>query len=234
MRLGILKAGGPPESLAHLGSYPDMIRRHLGESRYRYVEYDVPQGQLPPQADACPAYVITGSRAGVYDPLPWIADLKAFLVGVGGKARLLGLCFGHQIMAEAFGGKVEKSPKGWGLGALTYAVHRPQPWMDAVGSFTLPASHQDQVVAAPPGSDTIAGSVFAPYGMLAYADRPAASLQLHPEFTPEFAAALTEHRRGAGIDDEQAGRALESLRRTNDSARVAGWLHAFLEGRSLR
>ena len=90
MRLGILKAGGPPESLAHLGSYPDMIRRHLGESRYRYVEYDVPEGQLPPQADACPAYVITGSRAGVYDPLPWIADLKAFLVGVGGKARLLG------------------------------------------------------------------------------------------------------------------------------------------------
>ncbi|MCA1661862.1 MAG: type 1 glutamine amidotransferase [Novosphingobium sp.] len=232
--MGILEAGGPPESLADFGSYPDMIRRHLGESRYEYVEYDVPGGQLPLQADACPAYVVTGSPAGVYDPLPWIAELKAFLVAAGGQARLLGICFGHQVMAEAFGGKVEKSPKGWGLGALAYSVDRPQPWMEAVGSFRLPASHQDQVVAVPPGAEVIAGSDFARFGMLAYRDQGAASLQLHPEFTPEFAAALIERRRAAGIDDEQAGRALASLRLANDSARVAGWLRAFLEGRSLR
>ena len=74
--------------------------------------------------------MITGSAAGVYDPLPWIAPLKDFLVSAKGRAKLVGVCFGHQVMAEAFGGKVIKSPKGWGLGLHAYEVVRREGWMD--------------------------------------------------------------------------------------------------------
>jgi len=228
LKLGILKAGSPPRSLDRFGDYPAMFRRLLGEDAYDWRIFDVEQGQFPGAADACPAYIVTGSACGAYDPLPWIADLKRFLAAAGGKAALVGICFGHQVMAEAFGGKVEKSAKGWGIGAHAYEVLRPQPWLDGAGTITLPASHQDQVVEPPPGAEVVAGSSFTPFGVLAYAGRRAISIQLHPEFEPDYAAALAELRRGAGVTDEEADRAVASLRGPLDSEKAAGWIARFL------
>jgi len=229
LKLGILKAGSPPAPLARFGDYPAMFRRLLGEGAYDYCIFDVENGELPDAADACPAYIITGSACGAYDPLPWIEDLKRFLVETGGKAALVGICFGHQIMAEAFGGKVEKSPKGWGIGAHSYNVLRPQPWLEGAGTITLPASHQDQVVELPPTAEVVAASAFTPFGMLAYRDRPAISIQLHPEFEPDYAAALAELHRSAGVTEEEAHRAVASLRQPTDSKRAARWIARFLE-----
>lgn len=230
MKLGILQTGAPPAGLDRFGGYPAMFEKLLGESAYEYAIYDVQAGHLPVRPEACPAYVVTGSASGVYEDLPWIAPLIAFLQQARGRAALVGVCFGHQVMAQAFGGTVTKAPQGWGQGAHRYEVLKPEPWLDGATSITLPASHQDQVVTLPPGAEVIAASTFCPFGMLAWRDQPAISLQLHPEFEPDYAIALAETRRGNGLSDAEVDRAVASLREPSDRARAAGWIRGFLAG----
>ena len=228
VKLGILKTGAPPRALADHGTYPEMFRRLLGEDRYDYAVFDAERGELPEEASTCAAYLITGSACDAYDTQPWILELKRFLRAARGKAALVGICFGHQVMAEAFGGRVIKSASGWGLGSHTYQIVRRQPWMDEASTITLPASHQDQVVELPPACEVVACSAFAPFGMVAYTDHPAISLQLHPEFDRGFAAALAEMRRGKGPSDDDVDRAIASLEQPNDRERVAGWINRFI------
>lgn len=117
MTIGILLCGDIPATLqADFGPYSGMIRRLLG-SRSATV-FNVQNGQLPRSISDCEAYVITGSAAGVYDGQRWINDLMTFLRSARrGDSKLIGICFGHQAMAKAFGGSVIKSPKGWGIGS---------------------------------------------------------------------------------------------------------------------
>ena len=206
-----------------------MFHRLLGED-YDYRTFAAHEGVLPETPQTCDAYLITGSSAGVYDQLPWIPPLKGFLQAAKGRAALVGVCFGHQIMAEAFGGKVIKSPKGRALGLHTYTVVEREPWMDAAKTVALPASHQDQVVELPPAAEVIARSEFTPFGALAYRDQRAISIQLHPEFEPAFAEALIQNRRGTGLRDAAAEAAIESLHQPNDRARVGEWIRRFLMG----
>jgi GMP synthase-like glutamine amidotransferase len=229
LRLGILKTGRPPRpAIERFGDYPAMFRRLLGEDAYDYTTFAVDEGELPASPKACDAYLVTGSSCGVYDPEPWIAGLKAFLVAAKGQAALVGVCFGHQVMAEAFGGKVIKSPKGWGLGEQEYQVLTREPWMDGASSIRLPGSHQDQVVEAPPNAEVIAANSFAPMGALAWRDQPAISMQLHPEFEPAYAIALIEARRGGLYAEDEAERAIASYGAPDDRARVGGWIRNFL------
>jgi GMP synthase-like glutamine amidotransferase len=230
LKLGILKTGRPPSTLSQqFGSYPQMFRRLLGEDAYDYAVYAADEGELPVSPTACDAYLVTGSSAGAYEPLPWIGPLKDFLNDAKGQAALVGICFGHQIMAEAFGGKVIKSPKGWGLGEQDYRVLKREPWMDDAASFRLPGSHQDQVVELQPGAEIIAANYFTPMGALAWRDQRAISMQLHPEFEPAYASALIENRRGSRYSDEVAEQALASYRLPDDRVRVGGWLKNFLK-----
>lgn len=228
-RLGILKAGNPPRSLSTFGTYPEMFRRLLGEDRHDYVEFDVEHGELPARVDTCPAYLITGSTSDAYGAAEWISDLKQFLQATKGQAAFVGICFGHQIMAEAFGGKVEKSPRGWGMGNHSYDVVRAEPWSGPEKRITLAASHQDQVVRVPPASEVVAGNAFSPLGFLAYTDQPAISLQLHPEFDRAFVAGLIEKRRGRGMSDVGTDHAIASLRQEGDRNLVASWINRFIE-----
>jgi len=229
MRIGILETGAPPEPLGErFGDYPAMFRRLLGPA-YDYTVFDVPAGELPSAPAAFDAYLVTGSPAGVYDSLPWIAPLERFLVSAKGQAALVGVCFGHQVMAQAFGGRVEKSDKGWGVGLHTYRIEGQAPWMDPVAAISVPASHQDQVVALPRGARVMGGSDFAPFGFLAYEDQPAISIQLHPEFEPDYAKALVESRSGDRLPSDQAEAAVRSLDRPNDNARLGVWIRRFLE-----
>ena len=227
MKIGLLETGEPPQALQpEFGRYGGMFQDLLGPG-HDYVTYDVQAGDLPADPGECDAYIVTGSSAGVYEDLPWIAPLKAFLVEARSQP-LVGICFGHQVMAEAFGGKVLKSDKGWGVGLQAYEVAAPQPWMDGAPVVAVPGSHQDQVVQIPPGARAVAGSAFTPAGILVYDDRPAISMQFHPEFDPAYAAALIEARRGGRFPDAQADAAIASLDQANDRARVAAWIEAFL------
>lgn len=225
MRIAILETGAPPSPLiARFGRYPDMFRRLLGTDSVG-SSYDVTRGEYPESPAGHAAYLVTGSAAGVYDDLPWIAPLKQFLIEAKGKAKLVGVCFGHQVMAEAFGGRVTKSGKGWGVGLQHYRVFHHAPWMDDAETLSIPVSHQDQVIAQPPASTVLAGSDFCDIGFLAYQDQPAISFQFHPEFEPDYAAALIDCRRER-LDEPDA--AILSLQRPNDSHRVAQWIKRFL------
>ena len=226
MDVGILETGRPPGDLAgRFGDYPAMFAELLGPG-FATTTYDVAAGGvLPERPEAHPAYIVTGSPAGVYDDLSWIGPLKRFLRVAKGKAKLVGVCFGHQVMAEAFGGRVEKSDKGWGVGLQTYEVTGRAPWMDDPERVAIPVSHQDQVVVQPPRTSILAASAFTPFGVLAWQDQPALSMQFHPEFAPAFARALIEHRRDSLRD---ADAALASLDAPDDRARVAEWIRRFL------
>lgn len=225
MTVGILQCGAAPaELLPEHGSYGAMVQRLLGPGRDTQT-FDVTAGVLPASPAACSAYVLTGSPAGVYDDLPWIAPLLGFLRQARGQAKLVGICFGHQAMAQAFGGNVVRSPKGWGIGLQRYGVTQHAPWMDDASHVDAPASHQDQVVALPPGARVVAANAFTPFAGLDYGN--AISFQFHPEFTPAFGAALIEARRDRY--EPLAGSAIASYAQPNDCARVGRWISRFLE-----
>ena len=227
MKIAILETGRPPGNLPQeFGDYPAMFEQLLGDG-FEIESFDVQSGQLP-DPKAHHAYLITGSPAGVYDPLPWIEPLQQFIRSANG-AKMVGICFGHQVMAEALGGHVEKSDKGWGAGLHRYDIVRREPWMDGESSVALPASHQDQVVVQPPSTTVVAASDFTPFAALAWTDRPAISFQFHPEFPPAFAKALIEKRYDSVPDPDAA---IASLDAPNDSARVAQWIRNFLNGES--
>lgn len=225
MKLAILETGYPPGKLAEeFGDYPAMFERLLGPG-FDVERFDVLAGKLPSDPAAHHAYLITGSPAGVYDPLPWIPPLMEFIRSADG-AKMVGVCFGHQVMAEALGGHVEKSEKGWGAGLHRYTVVRSEPWIDTAGTVAIPASHQDQVIVQPPNTEVVAASDFTPLAALAWTDRPAISFQFHPEFSPEFAKALIE-KRYDNIPNPDA--AIASLDAPNDTAVVGGWIRRFLK-----
>lgn len=232
--LGVLETGVPPADLKQrFGSYGDMFRQLLGPD-YEYAYYDVRGGQLPGQAGRHDAYLITGSASGIYDGETWIDALTAFVQEVSGRAPLIGICFGHQLMAEAYGGRVIKSPKGWGVGLHSYEITRRADWMksDEAPSFSIPVSHQDQVVELPKDATVLASSAFTPYAALEYPQRRAISFQGHPEFSPEYAAALVDLRRGSRYQQDFADAAVASLQKPNDSTRVAGWLRNFIDAQT--
>lgn len=223
MSVGILACGAPPAGLEGThGNYASMTARLIGPAPHTTV-YDAVAGALPePQAHT--AYILTGSPAGVYDPLPWIDPLLQFLRAARGRAKIVGICFGHQAMAQAWGGQVVKSGKGWGVGLHRYDVLYRAPWMDEATTIAAAASHQDQVVAAPQGARVTLASAFTPYAGLDYGD--AISFQFHPEFTPAFSTALIESRE----DNYGAltGPALRSLQAPDDCARVGQWIGRFI------
>jgi GMP synthase-like glutamine amidotransferase len=225
MKLAILETGRPPGGLAdQFGDYPAMFARMLGDG-FEIETFDVAAGELPEDPATFDAYLITGSPAGVYDPLPWIGPLQRFIREAKG-SKMVGVCFGHQIMSEALGGHVEKSDKGWGAGLHHYSIVRREPWMDGEAEIAIPASHQDQVVVQPPNTEVVASSEFTPYAALAWTDRPAISFQFHPEFAPDYAKALIEKRYDVVPDPDAA---ITSLDAPNDNARVASWIRRFLQ-----
>ena len=230
MTIGILETGRPPEALrAQWGSYGDMIRAMLGHDR-TYRSYDVQAGQLPADPAECSAYVITGSPAGVHDDLPWVPPFLDVLRRVRGRAKLVGIGFGHQAMAQAFGGKVARSPEGWAVGMQRREVVRPSPGLREPLGFAIPAFHQDQVVALPPGARVLAASKATPFAAIGY-DDGTVSVQGHPEFGPAFCAALIEAQRD--VYGPLAAPALLSLLQPGDGDRAAIWLRQFIDGDGL-
>jgi len=226
--IAILETGYPPEALRDsFDDYPARFRALLGEDA-KTVRFDVQNGHLPDDPSDYAGCIVTGSAAGVYEDHHWIPLLTEWLQNALGKTRLLGICFGHQIMAHAFGGRVEKVDKGWGVGLHTYDVTASEPWMHPrADAISIAVSHQDQVVALPPEARVIARCDFTPYAGLAYGG-DAISFQCHPEFQPAYAAALTELRRGSRIPEALVDQALESLKRPNDRAVLTAWVRAFL------
>ena len=142
------------------------------DPRLEFATVRVVAGEMPASPGQADAWLVTGSRHGVYDGLPWIEPLKAFLRAcVAARVPVVGICFGHQILAEALGGRAVKSDKGWGLGVQDYELVARPGWMDGLPErFSVRALHQDQVVELPPGATVLARSPHCAYAALAYGD----------------------------------------------------------------
>lgn len=229
--IGILVTGEPPEQLReqHPG-YQHMTEALLrGEDEsLEFRNYDVRVGEFPADPDQHDAFLITGSRHGAYEDLPWIRQLAGYVRELAGRRKpLVGICFGHQLIARALGGEVEKAAQGWGVGIHQARLLAAAPWIDrANGEFSLVVSHQDQVVRLPEGAELLAGSAFCPVAMYRIADHVFA-MQAHPEFSPAYSRDLMQVRR-ALIGDERIDAGIESLQQSPDSARVARWIVAFV------
>jgi GMP synthase-like glutamine amidotransferase len=233
MRLTIIQTGDVPAALKpRFGHYPDMFRRMFDEADTA-LDYDtVPifDGAPFPDAGALDAVLITGSAAGVYDDHhAWMEPLRQFIRGAyAQKTPMIGICFGHQIMADALGGDVRKSDKGWGLGRHTYGVtQRPASFGPAPDALAIACSHQDQVLVPPADAEVFLASDFTPNAGLVYRNGAAISLQPHPEFEDDYTLALAELRRGRA-PDAVIDTAVASLSTASHSRDVAGYLGAFL------
>lgn len=230
MRIGILETGRPPEGLERHGSYGSMFERLLGPD-FETVVYPVIDDVLPERVDETDGWLVTGSRFGVYDEAPWIRRLEAFLREVlAARVPVVGICFGHQILASALGAKVEKAAAGWGAGPHGYDILERPAWLEgAAERFTLNAMHQDQVLSLPPGARLVASSDFCPYAGLAYGDH-AISFQAHPEFDNAYERDLVALRRGDLIPEAVADPALAAIddaAEAPDAANAARWIRHF-------
>ncbi len=226
MKIGILETGHLSDTLkAKYGRYPAFFERlvgpHLPEASFFTVAIvDGEVADSPAQADG---WIITGSRSGTYENEPWIPPLEAFLHAcLQAHVPVVGICFGHQILAQAMGGTVVKSDKGWGVGLLDYQVTAPQSWMEGIGEgFTIPAIHQDQVIKAPKGAKVFVKSDFCPIAGLLYGDpdKPDAfSIQPHPEMSAAFVADIAEERLRHIIPATVMQPALKTLSKPGDQA----------------
>jgi GMP synthase-like glutamine amidotransferase len=232
MKLTIIQAGEVPPTLrGRFGPYPAMYSRMFDEAGFGF-EYDtVPiyDGAAFPDPARLEAVVITGSAAGVYDDFAWLEPLRAFIRGAyAANTPMLGICFGHQIMADALGGDVRKSEKGWGLGRHTYNVAgKPGVLATELPALSIACSHQDQVIVPPREAEVYLSSDFTPNAGLAYKNGRALSMQPHPEFLDDYTLALAELRRGKA-PDEVVDKAVASIATESHAPAVAVWLGNFL------
>jgi len=183
---------------------------------------------LPTDIDAYDAFVTTGSKASAYDDEPWIDALIVFVQQLHAQQKkLIGICFGHQIIALALGQRVEKSANGWGIGIATNRVLATPAWMSqSAEHIHILASHQDQVMTIPAQAQVIAESDFCPYFMLQWNDH-FLSIQGHPEWNNDYSAALINERRNI-IPAKRVNVALHSLRQAPDNALVVRWMMDFI------
>ncbi len=231
MHIRILETGEPPEPLKEqFGSYPAMFERLLAphSPRFSFSASAIHKGEPAPSVAEFDGLLITGSPAGVYDGHDWIEDCADLVrrTAAAGKPQV-GICFGHQLMAQAFGGKAEKSDRGWGVGVHDYKINAQTAWMDPPSNrLACAVSHQDQVTAAAPGARILGGSEFCPMGVLEYAQGPAISFQQHPEFAHDYGEALLRLRKGR-IPADRADPGIASYKNRSDRELMGKWIANF-------
>lgn len=232
MRLGILNAVTPADEAVFNMPERQSFQRFFDQVPHALtlVEYRVTEGELPMAPHACDAYLVTGSPQGVYDSDPWIPQLADFLRrSYSAGKKLVGICFGHQLLAHTLGGHAEKASGGWGMGLRRFAIVATPSWMTpALPHGQLYFCHQDQVVRLPAAAQRLAGDDFCPNAIFAIGDQ-VLGIQGHPEFSPEFMALLVDalgDKAGAAV----AAHATASLQEgAPHGAIVAQWVINFLQ-----
>jgi GMP synthase (glutamine-hydrolysing) len=191
MKIGILQTGHSPDALRpDVGDYDELFKRLLGGRGFEFETFDIEGGAPVPDPGDADGWLITGSRHGAYESHAWIAPLEDLIRTLHArKSPNVGICFGHQLIAQALGGKVEKYHGGWSVGRTDYQIEG-QP-------MSLMAWHQDQVTQTPPEARVVGASDFCANAALAYGDH-IWTLQPHPEFTPQLVDGLID-KRGRGL-----------------------------------
>jgi GMP synthase-like glutamine amidotransferase len=237
LHLGILQADSVlPQFQPVHGNYPGMIQRVLQEASsgldlsLQFSVFDVEHGEYPETMDTCDGYLITGSKQSVYDDEPWIDQLKHYVQALNTrKVKLVGICFGHQLIAEALGGRTLSAEAGWGVGIHVSQVQSQQWFMNPpLESFSILYSHKDQVARLPADAELIAGNDFCPNSMFCIGEH-ALALQGHPEFTRDYAEDLMRMREEI-LGPEKFHDGIESLGQPMTSVEVGVWILRFIQG----
>jgi len=232
VKLGILETDHLDKTIQKkYGTYAEMFQKLFLPLMDQLViqVYDVMHFEYPDTIDDCDAYLITGSKTSPYENKAWIRRLEEEIQTLHiHKKKLIGICFGHQLIAQALGGVVKKSDLGWGVGLSKQNILRKKNWMGHTEAvFQVLVSHQDQVIELPPGAEAIAGNAFCPNASFQI-DQHILTLQGHPEFSPAYLRHLITGRR-AIIGTSRAEQALQSLHASNDHAKIARWILDFLK-----
>lgn len=222
MKIGILETGHVAPALEDKhGNYALMFSRLLEGNGFEFTNYAVVDNEFPTSVHSEEGWIISGSRHGAYEDFSWIKPLEEFLrEAYSSDVPIVGICFGHQIMAQAFGGTVEKFTGGWAIGVTDYLF-------DGGETVPLIAMHQDQVISLPSEATVIASNAFCANAGLSYEGK-ALSYQPHPEFSPEFTADLIGIRMGKVFPTELAQSALDKMDLPIHSNRIAEEIVKFL------
>jgi len=233
--IGILETGLLPTELENnFSSFPSMFQALLNDcdSQLSFETYSVLKLQFPESINSCDAWLITGSKHAAYENHPWTEPLcqlirEAYQTDV----PLIGICFGHQIICHALGGVVEKSQRGWGLGATAYTITDTPSWMKntaKLDTFTIQAFHQDQVLRTPANTQVIASSDECTNAALNINNK-ALTFQGHPEFNTDFSEALLSSKRDLKIiPATQANDAIKNISTPLNQQQVGRWICEFL------
>ncbi|MBS1790430.1 MAG: amidotransferase [Acidobacteria bacterium] len=229
MKVGLLECDRVREELLPIAGdyrqmFADLFARHAPQ--FELVSFDVCNGEFPASADACEAFVCTGSRFSAYDSATWIRELKGFLRQLREADKpFVGICFGHQMLAEALGGKVENAPQGWGIGIHSLNVIKRENWMQPErAACGIQYSHRDQVVRLPENGVVLGESDHCPVAMFRVG-KTMLGIQGHPEFPAAYVEALVRGRTELiGIEKVNAA----NFHAPTDEAVITNWLARFL------
>jgi GMP synthase-like glutamine amidotransferase len=223
-----------PQLQHEFGDYQDMfintiIKANSGIKNLKLSFYDVQKGQYPIDINECDVYMSTGSQYSVYDNEEWIILLIKFIQSLYiAKKPFVGICFGHQLIAQALEGLVENSDKGWGVGVTNSKVIKKYPWMKHdLNSVNLVVSHQDQIIKLPKNAAVLMGNQFCPYYMIQI-DEHFLGIQGHPEFSRDYSKALMLSRKDR-IPKSTLDKGIKSLNETPDDLVVMQWILWFLK-----
>ena len=222
MKIGILLVGRASEDLVdEYGTYAEMLIALINteEQVFEFKTFNILDDEFPKDHLECDGWIVTGSPHGVYEEHSWIPTVSQLINNVyEANLPIFGVCFGHQLIAQALGGHVEKSEKGWGLGLHTYQVNNKPDYMSNLSEeVTLNICHQDQVLRPPQGATVYAKSEFCENAGFYIKDK-VLTMQAHPEFLVDFTKALLTARRDVTIPKEFVDPALVGLKNNPDSA----------------
>ena len=232
MHIAILESGRTnPQMPAEFHHYPDMFETLFADqpnsTGFHFSIVPVIDDVFPKAVNDYDGYLVTGSAYGVYDDAPFITKLMAFIRGVFAAGKpLVGVCFGHQIVAHALGGFAKKFDDGWGIGTMSIKMVGKADWIpNDIDKLDLIHVHQDQVITLPPDAIRLAQSDFCQNAAFAIGKQVFA-IQGHPEFTPAYTNALIDIREDK-IGKERAATARISLQKPHDGRQVGRWILDF-------
>ncbi|TNE64092.1 MAG: amidotransferase [Bacteroidetes bacterium] len=226
MKVGLLECDHVADDLLELsGDYGDMFQALLPD--LEFVRYDACRGLLPDHPESCAAYICTGSHFSVYDRTDWILPLRSFIQQVyDSRIPFVGICFGHQLLADALGGLVQPAPGGWAVGTHTFELHERESWMEPYyASVNLMMMCRDQVTALPENALLLASTPDCPTGMFLFG-HTMLGIQAHPEFSVAYERALLEKRRHL-IGSQKVDIALDTLTHPLHQHVIAHWIMSF-------